>query len=131
MSSAVCICMASCGYDTRAAHSERAALRVLSRWRPNLVIANFHMHGITTAKFCRRLRSVARIPIILLCATVEERTEVELLNIAACDFLMKPFSLDQLLERVVARSRTRPKHPSITTAIISSTSAKCRADHPQ
>jgi DNA-binding response OmpR family regulator len=114
LSSAICICIDCCGYEARAVHSEGAALRLVSRWRPNLVIASFRMRKVAVAEFCRRLRRITPIPIIFLCATNEERAQAKLLKIRTCDFLMKPFSIDQLLGCLIKNSSTRQKFSAST-----------------
>ena len=105
IANALCACMASCGHEVRSARNGVEAFRVLSEWTPDLVITSLHMRRMDGLEFCRRLRRVSPMPVIILCATAEQRAKVETLNIGANDYVVRPFSIGQLLDRVLANTR--------------------------
>jgi DNA-binding response OmpR family regulator len=56
-------------------------------------------------EFCRRIREVSDIPVIMITAKVEEENIIHGLNIGADDYVTKPFSPRQLMARVEAGLR--------------------------
>ena len=69
-----------------------------------------HMDGIAT---CQRIRQFSSVPIIMLTAKGEEHDRVRGLDVGADDYLVKPFSIMELLARVRAVLR-RAKPPEIS-----------------
>jgi len=103
------------GYDIRAAADGLAGLELFTDWRPHLVITDLAMPNVDGLEFCRRLREISQVPIIVLSAKGEEKTKVEALDIGADDFVTKPFGIDELLARVRASLR-RANAPPINEA---------------
>lgn len=103
------------GYDIRAAADGLAGLELFTDWRPDLVITDLAMPNVDGLEFCRRLREISQVPIIVLSAKGEEKTKVEALDIGADDFVTKPFGIDELLARVRASLR-RANAPPINEA---------------
>ena len=103
------------GYDIRAAADGLAGLELFTDWRPDLVITDLAMPNVDGLEFCRRLRAISQVPIIVLSAKGEEKTKVEALDIGADDFVTKPFGIDELLARVRASLR-RANAPPINEA---------------
>ena len=100
------------GYDIRAAADGLAGLELFTDWRPDLVITDLAMPNVDGLEFCRRLREISQVPIIVLSAKGEEKTKVEALDVGADDFVTKPFGIDELLARVRASLR-RANTPAI------------------
>ena len=100
------------GYDIRSAADGLAGLELFVDWRPDLVITDLAMPNVDGLEFCRRLREISQVPIIVLSAKGEEKTKVEALDLGADDFVTKPFGIDELLARVRASLR-RAKTPPI------------------
>jgi two-component system KDP operon response regulator KdpE len=103
----------SCGYDVRGAADAESGLETFSEWHPDLVITDLAMPNVDGLEFCRRLRAISQVPIIVLSAKGEEKTKVEALDIGADDFVTKPFGIDELLARVRASLR-RANAPPIS-----------------
>jgi two-component system KDP operon response regulator KdpE len=59
-------------------------------------------------QLCRNLRSISRLPIIVLSVRGEERTKVQALDAGADDYVTKPFGMDELLARIRAALRRAP-----------------------
>lgn len=101
------------GYDVRGASDGESGLETFSDWHPDLVITDLAMPNVDGLEFCRRLRAISQVPIIVLSAKGEEKTKVEALDIGADDFVTKPFGIDELLARVRASLR-RANAPPIS-----------------
>jgi two-component system KDP operon response regulator KdpE len=101
------------GYDVRGASDGEAGLESFNEWQPDLVITDLAMPNVDGLEFCRRLREISQVPIIVLSAKGEEKTKVEALDIGADDFVTKPFGIDELLARVRASLR-RANAPPIS-----------------
>ena len=93
------------GYDVRGASDGESGLEIFSEWHPDLVITDLAMPNVDGLEFCRRLRAISQVPIIVLSAKGEEKIKVEALDIGADDFVTKPFGIDELLARVRASLR--------------------------
>jgi two-component system, OmpR family, KDP operon response regulator KdpE len=93
------------GYDVRGASDGESGLESFNEWHPDLVITDLAMPNVDGLEFCRRLRAISQVPIIVLSAKGEEKTKVEALDIGADDFVTKPFGIDELLARVRASLR--------------------------
>jgi DNA-binding response OmpR family regulator len=97
------------------AYSGVEALKVLRRYRPDLVILDVLMPGMTGLEVCRRLRAdenMSDLPIIFLTARGQERDRIEGLRAGADDYLSKPFNLEELILRVVAVLRRFTREPT-------------------
>jgi len=100
------------GYDVRVAADGLAGFETYSDWQPDLVITDLAMPNMDGLEFCRRLRAISQVPIIILSAKGEEKIKVEVLDIGADDFVTKPFGIDELLARVRASLRRASSPPT-------------------
>jgi len=108
------------GYDVRGASDGESGLDTFNEWHPDLVITDLAMPNVDGLEFCRRLRAISQVPIIVLSAKGEEKTKVEALDIGADDFVTKPFGIDELLARVRAslrRANTPPINEAVQTSL--------------
>ena len=96
------------GYDVRVAGDGEAALDLFHAWTPDLVITDLAMPHMDGLELCRRVRSRAQMPIIVLSVRGEERTKVQALDVGADDYVTKPFGMSELLARVRANLRRVP-----------------------
>jgi DNA-binding response OmpR family regulator len=90
------------GYQVETARDGEEALTILQRSRPDLVILDLMLPRIDGLEVCRRLRSWAQVPVIMLTARGEELDRIVGLEIGADDYLAKPFSPRELVARVKA-----------------------------
>jgi DNA-binding response OmpR family regulator len=72
---------------------------------PDLVLLDVRLPGIDGFEVCRQLRRESRVPILILTARADEIDKVVGLEIGADDYLVKPFSLRELVSRVKALLR--------------------------
>ncbi len=90
------------GYEVITASDGEAALELVASKQPDLVILDVMMpklDGITT---CERIRQFSTVPIIILTARGEEQDRVRGLDVGADDYVVKPFSVTELVARVRA-----------------------------
>ncbi len=94
------------GYQVTVAHDGLSGLTAARESHPDLVILDWMLPGLSGLEICRRLRSTGdRVPVILLTAKDEVSDRVAGLDAGADDYVLKPFSLDELLARVRAHLR--------------------------
>src|SRR5256886_5741164 len=90
-----------------AARGDDAEIR-LKEGLPDLVVLDWMLPGVSGIELCRRLRAhsdTERLPIIMLTARGEESERVRGLATGADDYMVKPFSVPELLARVKALLR--------------------------
>jgi len=97
------------GYDVRIANDPEEALRLFAEWIPDLVITDLMMPGMTGIELCRSIRARSRTPVIVLSVRDQERSKIEALDAGADDYVIKPFSAQELLARVRAHLRRAPE----------------------
>jgi two-component system phosphate regulon response regulator PhoB len=101
------------GYVVEAvARGDEVELR-LQESTPDLVILDWMLPGVSGIEICRRLRAretTRTLPIIMVTARREEADRVRGLAIGADDYVVKPFSVPELMARVRALlRRSRPE----------------------
>jgi two-component system KDP operon response regulator KdpE len=95
-------------YDVRTAADGVSGLDTFRDWHPDLVITDLQMPEMDGIEFCRQVRKMSTLPIIVLSVKGEERTKVAALDAGADDYVTKPFGIDELLARVRAALRRSP-----------------------
>ena len=82
---------------------------------PHIILLDWGLPGLTGVEICRRLRSTGdKVPIILLTAKDEISDRVAGLDAGADDYVVKPFSIEELLARVRAHlRRTQEPNPDL------------------
>ncbi len=101
------------GYEVLEAVDARIGKERL-REKPDLVLLDWMLPGISGVEFARRLRQdpvSANLPIIMLTARGEEESKLKGFEAGVDDFVTKPFSTQELLARIKAilrRSRNQP-----------------------
>ena len=93
------------GYEVSCTDSGVAALELVERERPDLVILDVMMPHMDGFEVCRRIRQKLDVPIIFLSAKGETVDKVMGLQLGADDYLAKPFEPAELLARVKAVMR--------------------------
>ncbi len=97
------------GYDVRVAHTAESALSLVEDWTPDLFVVDVRLPGIDGFALVSALRRDVRFqasPIILLTAFRRDASSRATgLNLGASDYLVKPFSLEELLARIRANLR--------------------------
>jgi two-component system OmpR family response regulator len=94
------------GYEVTIAQDGLAGLATARELHPDLILLDWMLPGISGPEICRRLRTTGdKVPIILLTAKDEVGDRVAGLDAGADDYLIKPFSIEELLARIRANLR--------------------------
>lgn len=98
--------LSSEGYTMSVAHDGLTGLTMARESPPDLLILDWMMPGMTGLEVCRRLRATgSKVPVILLTAKDEVSDRVAGLDAGADDYVVKPFSIEELLARIRAHLR--------------------------
>jgi two-component system OmpR family response regulator len=94
------------GFEVERAASGRAALAAAEARRPDLIVLDVMLPDLDGFEVTRRLRQAEgagrRVPIIFLTARDTTADKIEGLRLGSDDYVTKPFSIDELIERVKA-----------------------------
>lgn len=93
------------GYDPMHFEDANGALEWLKTHKPEIIISDIGLPGISGIQFCRLLKndpSTASIPLIMLTSSGDEGNKVQALKTGADDYIVKPFSNKELLARIEA-----------------------------
>ena len=100
------------GFQVAKADTGDEALLLVEEERPDVIILDWMLPGVSGIEVCRRLKSNAEtrsIPVIMLTARSEEADRVRGLETGADDYVVKPYSVAELMARVRTQlRRVRP-----------------------
>ena len=103
--------LAARGYEVLAVATGEEALAQIAAHRPDLVILDLLLPGVSGLEVCRDVRLHSAIPILVLSGHDEQQVKVHALDLGADDYLTKPFGIEELLARVRALLRRRTGAP--------------------
>jgi two-component system phosphate regulon response regulator PhoB len=101
------------GFRVRQAENGEEALVMVAEEAPDIIVLDWMLPSVSGIEVCRRLKSRAEtkgLPIIMLSARSEETDLVRGLETGADDYMVKPYSVTELIARV--RSQLRRARPS-------------------
>ncbi len=94
------------GFEVDRVATGRAALEAIEKSRPDLVVLDVmlpDLDGFTVAKRLRQTETAGtRVPVIFLTARGSTADKIEGLRLGSDDYMTKPFSIEELVERVKA-----------------------------
>jgi two-component system, OmpR family, KDP operon response regulator KdpE len=90
------------GYTVETAGNGQQAVEAVAAKQPDLLLLDVMMPIMDGFTACERIREFSTLPIIILTAKGEERDRVRGLDAGADDYIVKPFSAQELLARVRA-----------------------------
>lgn len=99
------------GYAVARAYSGTEALYLLSQSRPDLILLDLMLPGLSGEEV---LPHIKNIPVIVLSAKVDVQDKVNLLLGGAVDYITKPFITEELLARITAQLRKAEKTDNTT-----------------
>ena len=106
------------GFAVELAGTGTAALDRVARGGLDLVVLDVMLPALSGFEVLRRLRSVSRIPVIMLTARGEEVDRVIGLELGADDYLAKPFSPRELVARIRAVLRRMAAEPQQVPGVV-------------
>ncbi len=107
------------GFRVLSALSGDEAAEIMREALPDLILLDWMLPGLSGIELCRRWRAreeTARIPIIMITARGEEEERVRGLATGADDYMVKPFSVPELLARIHALLRR--SSPQLVTTVL-------------
>lgn len=110
--------LASHGYSVVEAASGEEALEKIRTERPDLIILDVNMPGMSGLETCAEIRTSSDVPIIMLTIRNSERDKVQALDAGADDYVVKPFGVQELMARI--RAALRRSGPGDATPAFSS-----------
>jgi len=103
------------GYAVRSCSDGIGALTDIRQQPPDLVILDWMLPDLSGVEVCQRLRSTGlHLPVLMLTGRDAVADRVQALDAGADDYLVKPFSIEELLARLRALARrggTRRRQP--------------------
>lgn len=107
------------GYEVDLAETGERAIDLAAQRRPDLVVLDLGLPGMSGLDVIRSLRHWATMPIVVLSARDTEFDKIGALDAGADDYVAKPFGMGELLARLRAalrRNTVQPESPVVQTA---------------
>lgn len=95
------------GFEVQTAQDGMTAITLIKQFQPHVVILDVMMPGMDGFEVCRMLKRSDNVAVIMLTARDEVDDRVKGLTLGADDYMVKPFSFDELLARIYARLRNQ------------------------
>lgn len=92
------------GYETIVAYDGREAIEKVSA-KPDLILLDVDMPDMDGLTVCEKIRDYVNCPILFLTAKIEESDKIKGFAVGGDDYIIKPFSIDELGARVAAHLR--------------------------
>jgi DNA-binding response OmpR family regulator len=100
----------SAGYEVRGVMDGAAAVETAKQWNPSLILLDIMMPVMNGYQATREIREFSTTPIIMLTAKSSEEDKVQGLNAGADDYIVKPFSSEELMARLRSILRRSSSH---------------------
>ena len=120
--------LTSAGFSVQEASDGATGLRTARTSRPDLILLDLMLPGMSGLDFCRAVRKTSQVPIIMLTAKDTEVDKIVGLELGADDYITKPFSIREVLARINSvlrrsqpesgESRSIPEQDAIADFII-------------
>ncbi len=92
------------GYLVYLAESGQEALEKIAE-HPDLILLDINMPQLDGLEVCKRIRNQINVPILFLTAKIEEQDKINGFMAGGDDYILKPFSLEELSARIMAHLR--------------------------
>lgn len=96
------------GFRVFAARDGIEGLRMFEQTKPDLVLLDVMLPGLSGVDVCRQIRLKSRVPVIMLTARTSEIDTVVGLEVGADDYISKPYRMRELIARMRAVLRRVP-----------------------
>jgi len=104
--------LSSNGYEVIEAQSGQEAIEMVVTERPELILLDVNMPGMSGLEACNKIRTSFDGPIIMVTVHNAERDKIAALDAGADDYVVKPFAIGELLARIrAALRRSNPEEP--------------------
>jgi two-component system KDP operon response regulator KdpE len=104
--------LSSNGYEVVEAKSGQEVIEMVVTERPELILLDVNMPGMSGLEACNKIRMSFDGPIIMVTVRNAERDKIAALDAGADDYIVKPFAIGELLARIrAALKRSNPEEP--------------------
>ncbi len=93
------------GYACRSAETGLASLQEALSYKPDVILLDLGLPDMNGMDILRKIRSWSNVPIMVVTARDEDKDKVEAFDAGADDYVVKPFSVDELMARLRATLR--------------------------
>jgi two-component system phosphate regulon response regulator PhoB len=110
LSASLAFALGANGYEAQVADCGEAALQALATFQPDLVLLDIMLPDMSGLEICRRLRASTgeqQPAVVILSARAQEIDRVVGFEVGADDYVVKPFSVRELILRIEARLRVQ------------------------
>ena len=104
------------GFDVTVRRDGRQGFEEVAKLQPALIVLDIRLPTMDGWEFCRKIRRISNTPIIILTAQIEEADKIAGLRMGADDYVVKPFSPREVVERVKAVLRRAPSYANVYDA---------------
>lgn len=119
------------GMDSCHAKDGKDALKLFTKYNPDLIILDISMPEMDGLEFCKALRKISEVPVLFLSSRNDEIDKVVGFEIGGDDYVTKPFSPRELVSRVNAilkRAGSTAKEPKTKNVNLSHNNLKIVED---
>ncbi len=106
------------GYQVSTVSTGEEALEEIARKRPDLVLLDLGLPGMSGLEVCEKIRTGSNLPIIVLSIKNSEQDKVRALDLGADDYVSKPFGINEVLARVRVALRHATQRYSETEQVV-------------
>lgn len=119
-------------YDVEVAYDGTLGEKMFNQQNFDLVILDINLPGINGLELCKRIRQINRsVPVLILTTFGSVPDKVEGFNVGADDYMIKPFSFDELIVRIRALLRRSSGEPLPTGNLLSLADLEMNLDTKQ
>lgn len=104
------------GFQVKSVQDGLTAVNLAAEYQPHIAILDVMMPGLNGFEVCRMLKKRGKIAVIMLTAKEDVDDRIKGLKIGADDYMIKPFSFEELLARIYARIRNQ--FPSLLGEVV-------------
>jgi DNA-binding response OmpR family regulator len=105
------------GYEVATAETGREGLLAANRKEPDCIILDLMLPDLSGYQLCELIRKKLNTPILMLTAKSQDHDKIRGFKVGADDYLTKPFSVGELLARVMALLRRRTQYAEDTEMV--------------
>ncbi len=100
------------GYEVLKAYNGKEALEMALR-QPDIILLDINMPWVDGISVCKKIRDYVSCPILFLTARVEEADKITGFAAGGDDYIIKPFSIEELGARVAAHIRREHRNTAV------------------
>ncbi|MGX6604983.1 response regulator transcription factor [Micromonosporaceae bacterium Da 78-11] len=105
------------GHEVRLCAVALDGLREVAGWQPDVVVLDLGLPDLDGAAVLRRIRATSQVPVVIATARVQESEMIRLLRAGADDYVVKPYSAEQIEARIAALMRRGGKATATTLTV--------------